>query len=326
MNTPSPINADPSRHPIVAMGYAVIAFARLLLFGVLMFFLAILIGMFGMLPRQGISGAQSWLVMTVMIGSGLAIVGLAEIRPRVPDRASWIRVHAGIIAIAYAAWIWLPQEAGFVAAAVSLLAWTPWVLAGIASRRARAGYTGAAAFYLRLACILHPSGYMRFRSALWDAHALGQIERKVVAYRALAQRASSEQFSLLNLYIRLAYGDWEGVLVRICSVDEMLPAMKWLAIWALGELGRVDDMVKTYASLGPELFPIDIQICRLYILGFGGRIDGVRALLGRQLAYLRPSSKAYWVSWRARQPEPRMRTRGALWHPTRVSPRTRRSV
>jgi hypothetical protein len=93
----------------------------------------------------------------------------------------------------------------------------------------------------------------------------------------------------------LAYGDWEGVLERIRSVDEPLPAMKWLEVRALGELGRIDDMVKTYASLRPDLPPIDLQICRLFLLAFGGRIDGVRALLRRQLGFLRPRSKAYWV-------------------------------
>jgi hypothetical protein len=71
--------------------------------------------------------------------------------------------------------------------------------------------------------------------------------------------------------------------------------MKWLEVRALGELGRVDDMVKTYASLGPDLPPIDLQFCRLFLLAFGGRIDGVRALLRRQLGFLRPRSKAYWV-------------------------------
>jgi hypothetical protein len=172
---------------------------------------------------------------------------------------------------------------------------TPWVLGRIAYRRALAGYTGAAAFYLQLACVLHPSSHMRFQSAFLDAQALGQIEKKIVAYRALARRARAEQISLLNLWIPLAYGDWQRVLGQIRSVDETLPAMKWLEVRALGELGRVDDMVKTYASLGPNMRPIDLQFCRLYILAFGGRIDAVRALLGRQLGFLRPRIKAYWV-------------------------------
>lgn len=284
------------------MGSAVIAVARLLLFGVLMFFLlVILLGMFppaGVVPGQrlwAISGAQFWPVIAVMLRSGLAISLLVKRRPRIPDRASWIGVHTGILAIAYAGWIWLPHEAGFVAGAASVLALTPWMLGRIAYRRGLAGYTGAAAFYLRLACVLHPSSKMRFESSFLDAQALRQIEKKIAAYRALALRASPEQFSLLNLWIPLAYGDWEGVLGQIRSADEMLPVMKLLGVRALGELGRVDDMVKTYAAPGAKLPAIGLQFCRLYILAFGGRIDAVRALLDRQLGFLSPTSKAYWV-------------------------------
>ncbi len=105
---------------------------------------------------------------------------------------------------------------------------------------------------------------MRFQSAFLDAHALGQIEKKVVAYRALALRAPPEQLSLLKVWIPLAYGDWEGVLERIRSVDELLPAMKWLEVGALGATARIDDMVKTLASLRPDLPPIGLRICRLF--------------------------------------------------------------
>jgi hypothetical protein len=301
MSTPSPINVDPSRHLIVRMGSAVIAVARLLLFGVLMFFSVIILSivfpparlLLGQ-PASVFSDAHFWLLIAVLYGSCLAIGWLAR-SPQMPDRASWSGVHAGILAIALAALIWAPQEAGFVAGGALLLTWTPLTLRRIAYRRARAGYTGAAAFYLRLACVLHPSSNMRFQSAFWGAQALGQIEKKVVAYRALALRSPPEQLSLLKLQIPLAYGDWEGVLAQIRSADELLPAMKWLEIRAFGELGRIDDMVKTYASLGPDLSPIDLRFCRLFVLAFSGRINGVRALLRRHLGFLRPRSKAYWV-------------------------------
>jgi hypothetical protein len=198
MSTPSPIDVGPSRHLIVRMGSAAIAVARLLLFGALMFFFVIILSivfpparlLLGQ-PPSVISDAHFWLLTAVLSGSGFAIGWLAR-SPQIPDRASWSGVHAGILAIALAALIWAP-EAGFVAGAALLLTWTPWTLRGIAYRRARAGYTGAAAFYLRLACILHPSSNIRFQSAVWDAYALGQIEKKVVAYRALALRAPPKQ-------------------------------------------------------------------------------------------------------------------------------------
>jgi hypothetical protein len=141
-----------------------------------------------------ISGAQLWLVIAVMSGSGFAMLLLAKNPARMPDRASWFGVYAGIFAIAFAACIWLPQEAGFVAVAASLLALTPWTLGRIAYQRARAGYTGAAAFYFRLACVLHPSSNMHFQSAVGDAHALGQIEKKlwpIVPWRCALRLSNS---------------------------------------------------------------------------------------------------------------------------------------
>jgi hypothetical protein len=299
----SPLNIQPSRGLIIRIWSAVIAYGRLLLRGVLIvLFLIFLFGVFPPAPEIMRSqapwvvspGVQFWLVILVLFGSGLAL-GQARKRPQAPDHASWSGVHAGILAITFAAFMWAPREAGFIAGAASLVAWTPWVLVRIAYRRARAGYTGAAEFCFRLACVLHSSRYMRFQSACWDAHALGQIEKKVAAYRALAVRAPPEHLSLLKLWIALAYGDWEGVLGQIRSADELLPAMKWLEIRALGELGRVDDMLRTYASLGPDLSRTDLQFCRLFILAFSGRIEGVRALLGRQLSFLRPRNKVYWV-------------------------------
>lgn len=297
IGAPSPIKADAARHPIVRIWAAAVGVARLLLFGVLTFFLFfVVIGMLmqGQAPHA-VSGIQILPVVAVMFVSGLAMSVLVQIRPPIPGRASWIGVHAGIFTLACAGWIWWPQQAGVIAGAVLLVALTSSVLGWIANRRALAGYTEAAAFYCRLACVLHPSRTMRFQSSFLNAQALGEIEKKIAAYRALALRARPEQFSMLNLCIPLACGDWEGVLGQIRSADDMLQTMKLLEIRALGELGRVDDMVETYASAGAQLSPIDFQFCRLYLLAFGGRIDGVRALLDRRLRSLRARNKAYWL-------------------------------
>jgi hypothetical protein len=50
-----------------------------------------------------------------------------------------------------------------------------------------------------------------------------------------------------------------------------------------------------WSRLGPGPDLQVRQICRLFVLAFGGRVDGVRTLLGRQLRFLAPSGKAYWV-------------------------------
>ncbi len=48
-------------------------------------------------------GCQLWLVIAVMSGSGFAMLLLAKSPARMPDRASWFGVYAGVLAIAFAA-------------------------------------------------------------------------------------------------------------------------------------------------------------------------------------------------------------------------------
>jgi hypothetical protein len=39
----------------------------------------------------------------------------------------------------------------------------------------------------------------------------------------------------------------------------------------------------------------NLPFCRLVVLAFSGHADGVRSLLSRQLRFVRPRSKAYWI-------------------------------
>jgi hypothetical protein len=250
----------------------------------------------GVRPGQGprVSGVQTVVVIATMFVSGLAAKVLADSRN--PDRKSWIAVLFAVVAVTLAALRWLPQWSGFVAVATYVLfVATPGVLSQIANRRRTAGYAQDAAFYWRLVYFFHPSRYVHFVSSLVSVEALGSIEKKVARYRELAVRATPEQFADLNWRIPVAQGDWEGALGQLRSADDATPALKCFEIRALGELGRVDEMVSTYASAKYVLSPLDLLFCRLYILAFAGRLDGVRFLLGRQLRFLRPLNKAYWI-------------------------------
>jgi hypothetical protein len=86
-----------------------------------------------------------------------------------------------------------------------------------------------------------------------------------------------------------------GVLAQIRSADDTMFALKWLEIRALGEIGRVDEMITTYASAESILSANDLAFCRLYVLAFSGRADAVRSHLSRKLRFVRPRSKAYWI-------------------------------
>jgi hypothetical protein len=241
-----------------------------------------------------ISPVQAWVLLAMMLLSLLSILLLAKSQN--PERKTWIGIHAGIVGVGAATFPWLPPWSGFIMAAVFvLLVYTPNVLGQVASRRASAGHTRAAAFYARLICLFHPSRQARFQASFRRAQALGSTEEKVAAYRSLAAHAAPEHFVLLNCYIAIARDDWEGVLAQIRSAAEATSALKWFEIRALGELGRVQEMAMTYVWAESDLSASNRLFCRLYVLAFSGHFDGVRSLLSRRLRFLRSRNKAYWI-------------------------------
>jgi hypothetical protein len=62
-----------------------------------------------------------------------------------------------------------------------------------------------------------------------------------------------------------------------------------------GELGCVDEMLATYTSAEALLSPNNLLFCRLFVLAFSGRVEGVRSLLSRQLRFFSSRNKAYWT-------------------------------
>jgi hypothetical protein len=176
-----------------------------------------------------------------------------------------------------------------------LFAVVPNVLVWLGSRRLIGGYNRSAAICGRLVYLCHPSRYYQFFSSLWAAHALVSTNERISAYRALAVHATAEQLAVLNYYIAIAKDDWEGVLRQSRSASETASFPKRLEIRALGEIGQVEEMMKTYALAGSILRPPDLILCWLYVMAFSGYTDEVHSLLRRQLRFFKPRNKAYWI-------------------------------
>jgi len=264
-----------------------------LLWWVLIFNLAVS-SVYGLLQAHRIFSLQTMVACAFMFVSLVAAFGSAK--SRTPGRKTWIGVHVGIFSAGIAAVFWVPQWSGYiVGTTLVLFVFTPNLLRQLAFRRAAAGYDRAAAFYGRLACLVQPSRQVRFDSSFLIARALGSIKEKVAAYREMARRATPEQWALVNCWISSAQGDWEGVLEQIRRAGDTLSELKWLEIRALGELGRVDEMIASYASAESVLSATNLPFCRLFVLAFSGRADAVHSLLGRQLRFLSPRMKSYWV-------------------------------
>jgi hypothetical protein len=224
----------------------------------------------------------------------LAIYAVAKTRN--VDRKTWVGPLAGIVAGGIAAMVWVPQWSAYVVAiGFVLFVFAPGVLRRLALRRSAAGYQRAATLYAHLACVLHPSRQMRFELSFLRAQSLGSTQEKIAAYRALALHSTPEQSALLNCRISMAQDDWEGVLSQFCSAADKMPDLKAFGVRALGELGRVNEMIATYASAESGLSPDNLLFSRLFVLAFSGYIDGVRCLLSRKLRFLKSRDKAYWI-------------------------------
>jgi hypothetical protein len=244
-------------------------------------------------PPLDIFSVQTCVAFGLILFSLLAIGLLAG--SQTPDRKTWVGVYAGIATVGVASVFWAPKWSGYIAGfPFVLFGLVPNVLFRLARRRAAAGYERAAAFYARLSCLFHPSAPVRFETSFLIARALGSIEEKIAAYRALVPRATPEQFVLLNCSIAADRDDWEGVLGQLRSSGNRTDP-KWLEIRALGELGRLEEMLRTYASAEPILTANDLRFCRLYVLAHSGRADSVRLLLSTQLRFVRARNKAYWI-------------------------------
>jgi hypothetical protein len=236
---------------------------------------------------------QTGVAFALMSLSLLAILGLAQIKD--PQRASWIGVHAGIITLGIAAVFWAPAWSGYLVGIPFAFAIAPNVLYLLGERCRVRGYNRSAAICVRLAYLCHPSRYNQFISSFWAADALVSVEARLAAYRALAIRATAEQFAILNCSIAVAQDDWEGVLGQIRSAGETATSLKWLEIRALGEIGQVEEMRKTYVLAESILRPGDRIFCWLFVMAFRGYVDEVRSVLRRELWFLRSRNKAYWI-------------------------------
>src|SRR5262249_48355046 len=162
-------------------------------------------------------------------------------------------------------------------------------LVTLSGRYLMAGSRRAAAICGQLATCLHPSRAMRFYAAVLQGGALPGADPQVAAYRALKRGASGQETALLHCSIAMTRAGWAGVLDR----SRGMPSLTQYYIRALGELGRVEDMIAAFATWRPKpLRGHELDECRLTVLAFAGRVEGVRALLRRKLRFLRAETAA----------------------------------
>lgn len=236
---------------------------------------------------------QFFLALNMMSISGLVM--LFTLVNRTHGAALWLAVNACVVAAGLLALTFAPEWSGTVVAALFVpLVAAPTLLALWSSKRSSKGDTRGAARLARLAAMLHPSRQARFGAELSAALAHDETNANIAALEALGARSPPGQRAAIAALIALERGEWQ----RIVEIAAQSPApgmnLRALEIRALGELGRLEEMVQLYEASKTAMSGAELAMAQLFILAFTGHIAATDKSLDGVNAHLDADTKAYW--------------------------------
>jgi rhomboid protease GluP len=236
---------------------------------------------------------QTILAVNLMALSALSL--LLDLMQRRGGPHSFAFVNALVLFIgAFALWFF-PQEAGkLVSLAFFPLVAAPMTLAALQSRHTRAGRLEQAARCADLAALFHPTRAMRLSAAYARAAAIDDPREKARAFAALAAEAPPEQAAAIETRLLAERGDWAKALA-LSQNPENARQLSAYRFRALGETGRIEELMRDYARSADSTPLEQIAFSWLFVLAFGGRPREVDALVAHLLR-LDPDSAAYWIA------------------------------
>lgn len=236
---------------------------------------------------------QLFLAINVIAVAALTAIQSVVMRP--PGFTGWLAVNLLVAAVTGGALVLTPEQAGFIGLGMFLpLVLAPAVLSQLAQRRSNMGRYGEAARFARLAALLHPTAGSRFNAALSEALAESEHKDDTTPLIALMRRATPEQRATIETLVARSKGRWDDVLAIVRSNETTRKDLKSLEVRALGEAGRIDEMLAAFASAKASLVGYHLFYAQLFVLAFAGRRAGVEQLLGSQLSSLEQETKVYW--------------------------------
>ncbi|WP_442755039.1 rhomboid family intramembrane serine protease [Methylocystis sp. JAN1] len=241
---------------------------------------------------------QTILAVNLMALSALSILlGLVQRRR---ELTSFALVNGLVLLVGgFALWAY-PQEAGGLVSLVFFpLVAAPLALGALQAHYARAGRLEAAARCADLMAFFHPSPAMRLSAAFARAAAIDDPREKARAFAALAAEAPAEQAAVIETRLLADRGDWEKALV-LAQNPENARQLSGYRLRALGETGRIEEMIRDYAR-SADSTPLEQTVFSwLFVLAFAGRPHAVEELATRVMR-LDPDAAAYWVAISRRQ-------------------------
>ncbi len=236
---------------------------------------------------------QTILAVNLMALSALSLV--LDLSQRRDERRTFALVNALVLIVGGFGLRFFPQEAGKLVSLVFFpLVAAPMTLGALQARFTRAGRLEKAARCADLAAFFHPTKAMRLSAAYARAAAIEDPREKARAFAALAAEAPPEQAAAIETRLLAERGDWEKALT-IAQDPENARQLAAYRFRALGETGRVEEMMRDYAR-SVDSTPLEqTGFSWLFVLAFGGRPRAVGDLVG-DLLHLDPDSAAYWVA------------------------------
>jgi len=136
---------------------------------------------------------------------------------------------------------------------------------------------------------------MRFGANVTRAVSANRPDGYAAALTQIEAKGSRKQKVLARLLLAHERRDWNSLLALSRDGDVPFTEAKPREIRALGELGRLDEMVQTYQKAAKWL-PLDSRRdCMLFVLAFTGRGERVQQLLDRPSFAIDDDSKTYWM-------------------------------
>jgi len=142
----------------------------------------------------------------------------------------------------------------------------------------------------------------RFNTRRAEALSNPKIAEKCSALERLASSSEPDQAAALQLIVMRLRSDWEGILALPVPKNPFIaPLFLCLKIMALGQLGRISDMISLFSVNRPmiESYPGGEQVL-MSIFVFCGRPDAVDRLLQSGSLAALPESERQWTCYFSR--------------------------
>src|SRR5262245_23133526 len=238
---------------------------------------------------------QSVLVVGMICLCGTIAVSM--MRHGLLGRWGWIAANGVVVVGAVLALALARDWAGWLTGALfALLVVFPLALLDRARVAAQRGHWQKAARLHGWAVLLHPSPWARMGLRLRRARSVDGPAGYEAALRRIEAAGSDRQKAFARLMLAQERRDWDGLLVLARAQDVDYAEAKPREVRALGELGRLDEMVQTYAAAENWLLAQLRQECRLFVFAFMGRTGAVQQVLDGPLSSLDDDAKAYWIA------------------------------